>query len=62
MANVVVALPVAVGTRSAKIPKADTRGLGAPRLAEVRSQIRAFLHTQPSGQKGPVNHNARGLS
>ena len=60
--NIVVALPVVVGTRSVEMPQqAGTRGPGATRLAKVRSQIRVFLHTQPSGQKGPVTQMLAGL-
>ena len=38
LAHLVVALPVAVGTKSVEIPQSNTRGCRAPRLAKVRPQ------------------------
>ena len=43
MANLVVALPEAVGTRSVEILQSYTRGSRAPRLAKVRPPIHALF-------------------
>ena len=62
-ANVVVALPVARGTRNVGVPQSYTRGFRALRLATVRPHIHAlFFHTQIIRPKSFVTRDARGLS